>query len=1013
MKNNIVDSPFDQKHAASLELLLEMSENDLNGFINSVLRGLVKIHELEGAAIYTLEKSTYRLRNHFSIPDDLKEVRFQPSKEGILPVLPDVKSFLMTGCDALLIARSKAGKINKLRISPAFLLFFSRIIKKKKSSFFREKYDDYFFSSRAPLFRLDYNGTIIEANDACRHFIEYTSKEPGSADNIIGTHFTQIVYPDQINRIRKQFKELYKKGFLYIRNGLSTELEPLEQIVNRAKEISIASEPVKVLKRDGTIIEAVIDVSLAIDEKATITGFICTAIDKTDQFRAENALRFTENRYKSIIDRSPVSSFLTDTEGNVFEINTTVTSNYGYTLTDLPLNYSDLIYKNDLERAFNLFNNFFEKSAKLKKSFDIARLETDQEYKIECYNRLMEVSIKNEDLRIYNRDRDQIFDIIINTELIIDFQDFQIKGSFTTSTDVTQENRLESKLNSVLESIGEGYYEIDLEGNFTFFNDSMCRILGYDKEELLMINYRDHVLRGLNEVKDYFQEVFASGESRESIDCEIVRKNGEVRYVETSISLYYDNIGEKKGFRGTLRDITRRKRTEQALMQSEEKYRELFKNMPIFSMLFDAAGNLIECNDITNKVWGAPLEGKGFRTTDFVHEDSLGKGTDLYRKIYRAADAIRSKWSVGNISREECYRQLRQLSIIDEELKVRDQTERIYFIKFNAALWIDRETLDVRGMLTTAVDITEKKQLEEKLIESERKYREIVEEKTRDIIFSADGEGKFVTANINLYHKLGYSEEDVIGKPMTEIIYRDPDDIGGVNEATVLGHIQKVLVDGIREVRFNTMCMHKSLAEPIVLQFKLEPTLENDRVIGLVGFASDPTEDYLREYLVKEDVTYCIDNKLTLTEDISYRLTRDLVKYFTNDQINLIRFGLREIIINAVEHGNLEITYDEKTRVPSFEQYIDLIKERRNDPVNIGKMVSIDFSLNEERVQYTVRDEGSGFDYRAMLSQNISLINEMYLQHGRGLLTARGIFDRLEFNDAGNEVTLVKYVRKQ
>jgi diguanylate cyclase (GGDEF)-like protein/PAS domain S-box-containing protein len=124
----------------------------------------------------------------------------------------------------------------------------------------------------------------------------------------------------------------------------------------------------------------------------------------------------------------------------------------------------------------------------------------------------------------------------------------------------------EEKYRNILENIQEGYYEVDLAGNFTFFNDSMCRIFGYPKEELMGINNRQYTDReNAKKLFQAFHQVYRTGEPHRGYDYEIIRKDGTKRYIETSVSLRKDASGNPIGFRGIARDITERKRTEEEL----------------------------------------------------------------------------------------------------------------------------------------------------------------------------------------------------------------------------------------------------------------------------------------------------------------------------------------------------------------------------------------------------------------------------------------------------------------
>ena len=121
----------------------------------------------------------------------------------------------------------------------------------------------------------------------------------------------------------------------------------------------------------------------------------------------------------------------------------------------------------------------------------------------------------------------------------------------------------EEKHRTILESIEDGYYEVDIPGNFTFFNDSMCKMLGYPKDEMVDMNNRQYMDQGnAKKVYEVFNRVYKTGKPDKGFDWEFIRKDGDKRYVETSVSLMKDAEGQPIGFRGILRDITERKQAE-------------------------------------------------------------------------------------------------------------------------------------------------------------------------------------------------------------------------------------------------------------------------------------------------------------------------------------------------------------------------------------------------------------------------------------------------------------------
>jgi PAS domain S-box-containing protein len=122
----------------------------------------------------------------------------------------------------------------------------------------------------------------------------------------------------------------------------------------------------------------------------------------------------------------------------------------------------------------------------------------------------------------------------------------------------------EEKYRIILQGIEDGYYEVDLSGNMKFFNDAMCRILGYPRNELMGLNDRAFMSEDTaKRVYETFNQVYRTGESAKVFGWETVRKDRTRRYLETSVSLMRDAKGNPVGFRGLARDVTDRKEAEE------------------------------------------------------------------------------------------------------------------------------------------------------------------------------------------------------------------------------------------------------------------------------------------------------------------------------------------------------------------------------------------------------------------------------------------------------------------
>ena len=124
----------------------------------------------------------------------------------------------------------------------------------------------------------------------------------------------------------------------------------------------------------------------------------------------------------------------------------------------------------------------------------------------------------------------------------------------------------EERYRSMLASIEDGYFEVDIAGNLTFSNEAHCRMLGYSEAELISMNNRRYMDKeNAKKVYETFNRVFRTGLPEKGFGWELIRKDGSKIYVETSVSLIVDPNRQKVGFRGIIRDVTRQKQAEEAL----------------------------------------------------------------------------------------------------------------------------------------------------------------------------------------------------------------------------------------------------------------------------------------------------------------------------------------------------------------------------------------------------------------------------------------------------------------
>jgi PAS domain S-box-containing protein len=148
----------------------------------------------------------------------------------------------------------------------------------------------------------------------------------------------------------------------------------------------------------------------------------------------------------------------------------------------------------------------------------------------------------------------------------------------------------EEKYRTILHSIQEAYYEVDLAGNLTFFNDSLCKHLKYSKDELMGMNNRQFTSKETVErVYKTFNSVFKTGKATTAFDWEMVAKDGTKKFVELSVALIQDSEGHPVGFRGVARDISERKKAEEQARLHQQQLMQASKMVALGTLVSGVA----------------------------------------------------------------------------------------------------------------------------------------------------------------------------------------------------------------------------------------------------------------------------------------------------------------------------------------------------------------------------------------------------------------------------------------
>ncbi|MFX0002812.1 MAG: PAS domain S-box protein [Candidatus Hermodarchaeota archaeon] len=329
----------------------------------------------------------------------------------------------------------------------------------------------------------------------------------------------------------------------------------------------------------------------------------------------------------------------------------------------------------------------------------------------------------------------------------------KVVGILVTYEDITMRKMAEQKLKEseekyrgILENINESYFEVDLNGNFTFFNDALCELHEVSREELLNTNYKNFVdEKNRKKIIEVYNEVYETGKPKTNFQYQLRTKNGEEITCESSVYLRYDPVGKRIGFSGLARNITEKFFLEQKIKESEEKYRTIFNSSPDYIFISDTTGKILDMNpallDRIGTTWDE-VRNKNF--SEFYAGDNIDKLREL-------GDLILA----GN-------------EIKGVEIKANTNKGEIFECEVNSVPL--KENGKVTKILNLARDITLRKQTEQKLKESEKRYRHLFESSPYSI-WLMDEDGTIVDCNSTITSIFPNLEiKDIIGKKFFEVL---------------------------------------------------------------------------------------------------------------------------------------------------------------------------------------------------------------------------------------------------
>jgi two-component system NtrC family sensor kinase len=393
--------------------------------------------------------------------------------------------------------------------------------------------------------------------------------------------------------------------------------------------------------------------------------------------------------------------------------------------------------------------------------------------------------------------------------------------------EVTQRKKVEEALRqsqeryrTMLEAMEDSYSEVDLGGHLTFVNNSLCRDLGYSREQVLGMSYKKFTSEDdIASVFQVYNEVYRTGLPNKGFSWKTTRKDGTHGFAETSVSPIRNDKSEIIGFRSVGRDISERKKAEEELSKTQAKLSSAVQMAHLGPWEYNAINDMFLFNDAFYEMFHTTAEKVGGYTMSsaeyanrFVHPEDAHLVAEEVRKALQANDP--------NFSSQVDHR------IIYADGKVGYISVRFLIVKDETG-----KTVRTYGVNQ---DITERKQAEEALRQSKERYQSMLEE-MEDAYSEVDLGGHFTFVNNSLCRDLGYSREELLGMSYKAFVAED--DI-----ASVFQVYNEVYRTGIPNKGFSWKTIRKDGTNGIAESSVSPIRNHKGEIIGFRGVGRDVAE---------------------------------------------------------------------------------------------------------------------------------------------------------------------------
>ncbi len=568
-----------------------------------------------------------------------------------------------------------------------------------------ERYRDLYENAPVAYFSVETDGRIQRCNRRAQLLLAYTEEE------LVGKLVFDL-YADT-----PEGKQKAGKIFQLFRNG-----------------DDVVDEDLQMRRADGTPVSVSLSVTPIRDPRGNVVASRSMVVDITERRRAEEALRHSEEKWRSLAENAPNIILTIDRGGTIQFINRTVPgapsteetigmSAYAFILPE----YHDVMTK-AIERVFQTGQGG---------SYEIIGDGPDG--------------------------RPSWYDMQFGPIR----RDAQVVAVALIATDITERKRAEEALRQseasarwLSNATSDIIMSLKVDGTVLSMNDAVQPMLGYRAEDVVGKNLAQFVHpEDVAAVRAAAEERLQGSPDNSAVECRVRHRDGSWRIVESIGTISTDNKGEIIPVLST-RDITNRKRAEEALRESEERYRLIAENASDVIWTMDMNLNVTYVSPSVTQLRGYTVE----ETMALAIEEALTPASYELAMKTMAEELAIEKMEEKDLTRTHT-------------LEVEE------FCKDGSTIWVEVNLSFLRdpdgravGIMGVSRDITERRRAEEALRESEEKYRRLVNDSLDGILIAEGVEMKFV--NPAMLKMFGCdSEEEMVGHPFTDFVspeYRKP-----------------------------------------------------------------------------------------------------------------------------------------------------------------------------------------------------------------------------------------------